>query len=234
MRPRFVELDDGWCLAQFAAMQCATGHQAEADATTDHATDGFETADLDADVEMAAERCCGIHGERVDRRASVEHHERMVDDVGKPHACHGAQGMSRRNDQDEAVGAIRDEFHFGAFDTFGHNADVDVAACDRHDNFRTVVFFKCDADLRMAAQKVGEIVGQVTVRSVRIGPQADMAANASGEGGEVGMHLFELRKDLPCVTQQRFAGACQRDTACLAFKKGGAECFFELPDAVAG
>ena len=76
LRPRFVELDDGWCLAQFAAMQCATGHQAEAHATTDHATDGFETADLDADVEMAAERCCGIHGERVDRRASVEHHER--------------------------------------------------------------------------------------------------------------------------------------------------------------
>ena len=48
------------------------------------------------------------------------------------------------------------------------------------------------------------------------------------------MHLFELRKDLPCVTQQRFAGACQRDAACLTFKKGGAECFFELPDAVAG
>ena len=126
------------------------------------------------------------------------------------------------------------DYPFQLFVPRGYDADIDVSACDRHDDFRTVVFFKRDADLRVAAKKVGEIVGQIAVRGVRVGPQADMAANAGGERRKVGVHLFELREDLPRVTQQRFAGARQRNAACLPLEECSSECLFELPDAVAG
>jgi hypothetical protein len=96
------------------------------------------------------------------------------------------------------------------------------------------VFFQRHAHLRVGAQELGQVVGQKTVRGVRVGPQADMAAHALGVGGEVGVHLFELGEHLAGVTQQGLAGAGEGDATGTAGEQRRADGLFEQAHAVAG
>lgn len=67
-------------------------------------------------------------------------------------------------------------------------------------------------------QEVGEIVRQIAVSGMGIGPQTDVSTNAGSEWREVGMHLLELGLNLSGVTEQSFAGPGQGYTARMPFK----------------
>ena len=164
----------------------------------------------------------------------MQHNERMVDDFGQPYFGARSDGVRGRGDEHQAVGAVGQTFDFGAGERFGDDAEFDFAARDGHHDLRAGVLFERNADLRVGAQEVGQVVGQEAVRGVGVGPQGDVAAYAGGERGEVGVHLFEPGEDLAGVAQQRFARARGLDTARLAHEERRAERGLELQQAMAG
>jgi drug/metabolite transporter (DMT)-like permease len=84
------------------------------------------------------------------------------------------------------------------------------------------------------AQENAKVFGQEAVDGVGVGEDSDLAVQAAGVGGEVGVHLFELGEDLPGVAEQRFAGRRRRQAAGVAGKERHAEGRFELRQPVAG
>ncbi len=150
LRPRLVQLHHRRRFAQAAARHGTARHQPQPDAGANHAADGFEAAHLNAHVEVPAERSGGVHGEGVDRRAGVQHHERVVEHVAEAGAGLGCQRVRGGGDQHQTVGAVRDHLHLGAFHTFGHDADLHFAARHGHDNLRAGVLFQGHAHLRVA------------------------------------------------------------------------------------
>lgn len=71
------------------------------------------------------------------------------------------------------------------------------------------MFLQVDAHLWMASEKRCQIVRQVTVNRVGIGPKSHMPLHALGKGGEVRVHLLQAGKYLPGMTQEYLAGTGQ-------------------------
>lgn len=68
------------------------------------------------------------------------------------------------------------------------------------------MFLQVDAHLRMASEKRCQIIRQVTVDCVGIGPKPHMPLHALGKGSEVRVHLLQAGKYLPGMTQECLAG----------------------------
>ena len=140
--PRLIEFDERWRFVQAVVRHGAARDQAESDASADHAADRFETAYLDAYVEVAAEGCGGVHGEGMDRRSSVQHDERKIGYLGEMDVRSPGERVCGRRDEDKTIRAIRDQFDVCAFNAFGNYAQFDIAAHDSHHDFRAGMFLK--------------------------------------------------------------------------------------------
>ncbi|MNV69885.1 hypothetical protein D3C71_1628170 [compost metagenome] len=116
----------------------------------------------------------------------------------------------------------------------GQHAHVNLAARDGHHDVGAGALLQTNTDLRVLAQKACQVVGQIGVRGMRVGPQADMAAYAGGKRRQVGMHLLQAGQHLASVAQQCLARAGQRHAARLAVQQRGVQRVFQPPDAVAG
>ncbi|MCY1427090.1 hypothetical protein D9M71_429210 [compost metagenome] len=183
---------------------------------------------------MAAERGGGVHGEGVNGRAGMQHHEGVVQHLGKGGTGAPGQRVVGRGDQYQAVGAVGDQLHFGTGHRIGHDPDLHLAAGDGQDHFGAGVLFQRDTHLGMTLQEGRQAVRQEGMGGVGVGPQADMPAHPLGIGAEVRMHLFELGEHLARVAQQHIAGAGQADAAGLANKQRGARRLFQQANAMAG
>ncbi|MCY1548515.1 hypothetical protein D9M68_846340 [compost metagenome] len=164
----------------------------------------------------------------------MQHHEGVIEHLGKTCAGPLRERMVGGGDQYQAVGAVGDEFDVGALDQIRDHADIDLAARHGHDHFGAGVLLQADGDLRVALQEGREAVRQKGMGGMGVGPQADVPAHAFGVGREVGVHLFELGEHLARMAQQGLASAGQADATGFAQQQRGADRLFQQAHAVAG
>ncbi len=139
----------------------------------------------------------------------MQHDKGFADYLRKRKRVPLCQRVSRRCNQHQAVCAVWQQVDLLIVVITRDDTNLRIATGHARQNVRAGVLLQVHTHLRMASKKRCQIVRQVAVNRMGIGPEPHMALNALGKGSEVRVHLLQAGKYLPGMTQEYLAGTGQ-------------------------